>query len=110
MLQHFIRTPVPVMNTVFIAALFIIARSWKEPGCSSTEEWIQKMCYIYTMEYYLVIKNNDFLSNFLFPKAISCFNLSFKILTILVALRGASLGITLCHTVNDTEQFFMYHS
>jgi hypothetical protein len=34
--------------TMFIAALFIIARSWKEPRCSSTEEWIQKMWYIYT--------------------------------------------------------------
>jgi hypothetical protein len=37
---------------MFIAALFIIARRWKEPRCSSTEEWIQKMWYIYTMEYY----------------------------------------------------------
>jgi hypothetical protein len=37
-------------STMFIAALFIIARSWKEPRCPSTEEWIQKMWYIYTME------------------------------------------------------------
>jgi hypothetical protein len=42
---------------MFIAALFIIARSWKEPRCPSTEEWIQKMWYIYTMEYYSAIKN-----------------------------------------------------
>ena len=48
-------------STMFIAALFIIARSWKEPRCPSTEEWIQKKWYIYTMEYYSVIKNNDFL-------------------------------------------------
>jgi hypothetical protein len=46
---------------MFIAALFIIARSWKEPRCLSTEEWIQKMWYIYTMEYYSAIKNNDFM-------------------------------------------------
>jgi hypothetical protein len=46
---------------MFIAAIFIIARSWKEPRCPSTEEWIQKMCYIYTMEYYSAIKNNDFM-------------------------------------------------
>ena len=46
---------------MFIAALFIIARSWKEPRCPSMEEWIQKMCYIYTMEYCLVIKNNEFM-------------------------------------------------
>jgi hypothetical protein len=44
--------------TMFIAALFIIARSWKEPRCPSTEEWIQKMWYIYTMEYNSAIKNN----------------------------------------------------
>jgi len=46
---------------MFIAALFIIARSWKKPRCPSMEEWIQKMRYIYTMEYYLAIKNNDFM-------------------------------------------------
>ena len=46
---------------MFIAALFIIARSWKEPRCPSTEEWIQKMWYIYTMEYYSAIKNNEFM-------------------------------------------------
>ena len=48
-------------STMFIAALLIIARSWKEPRCPSTEEWIQKMWYIYTMEYYVAIKNNEFM-------------------------------------------------
>ena len=48
-------------STMFVAALFIIARSWKEPRCPSTEEWIQKMWYIYTTEYYSSIKNNDFM-------------------------------------------------
>ena len=48
-------------STIFIAALFIIARSWKEPRCPSTEEWIQKMWYIYTMEYYSAIKMNEFM-------------------------------------------------
>jgi hypothetical protein len=46
---------------MFIAPLFIIARSWKEPRCPSTEEWIQKMWYICTMEYYSAIKNNEFM-------------------------------------------------
>jgi hypothetical protein len=45
---------------MFIAALFIIARSWKEPRCPSAEEWIQKMWFIYTMEYYAAIKNNEY--------------------------------------------------
>ena len=48
-------------STMFLAALFIIARICKEPRCPSTEEWIQKIWYIYTMEYYLAIKNNEFM-------------------------------------------------
>jgi hypothetical protein len=44
---------------MFIAALFMIARSWKEHRCPSTEEWIQKIWY--TMEYYSAIKNNEFM-------------------------------------------------
>jgi hypothetical protein len=43
-------------STRFIAALFIIARSWKEPRCPATEKWIQNMWYIYTMEYHSAIK------------------------------------------------------
>jgi hypothetical protein len=46
-------------STMFLAALFIIARSSKEPRYPSTEEWIQKMWYIYIMEYYSAIKTMD---------------------------------------------------
>jgi hypothetical protein len=46
-------------SIIFIAALFKIARSWKKSRCPSTEEWIQKMWYISTMEYYSAIKNNE---------------------------------------------------
>ena len=45
---------------VFIAALFIIARTWKQPRCPSADEWISKLWYIYTMEYYLAVKKNTF--------------------------------------------------
>ena len=48
-------------STMFIVALFIITRSWKEPRYSSTMELLEKMGYVYTVEYYLVIKNNDFI-------------------------------------------------
>ena len=41
---------------MFIAVLFTIARTWKQPRCPSTDEWIKKLWYIYTMEYYLALK------------------------------------------------------
>ena len=44
---------------MLIAALFTIARSWKQPKCPSTDEWIKKFWYIYTMEYYSAIKRNE---------------------------------------------------
>ena len=44
---------------MFIAALFTIARSWKQPTCPSTDEWIKKVWYIYIMEYYSTIKRNE---------------------------------------------------
>ena len=46
---------------MFIATLFVIARSWKQPRCPSTRDWIKKMWYIYTIEYYSVIRNNGIL-------------------------------------------------
>ena len=47
---------------MFTAALFSIAKTWKQPKCPSTEEWIKKMWYIYTMEYYSAFKRNEILS------------------------------------------------
>ena len=47
------------MYPMFIAALFTIARSWKQPKCPSTDKWIKMMWYIYTMEYYSAIKRNE---------------------------------------------------
>ena len=45
---------------MFIAALFIIARIWKQPRCPSADEWIRKLWYVYTMKYYSAIKMNTF--------------------------------------------------
>ena len=44
---------------MFIAALFTIARTWNQPKCPSTDEWIKKMWHIYTMEHYSAIKRNE---------------------------------------------------
>ena len=46
------------MHPMFIAALFTIARSWKQPKCPLTHEWIKKMWYIYTMKYYSTMRRN----------------------------------------------------
>ena len=45
---------------MFIAALFIIARTWKQPRCPSADEWIRKLWYIYAMEYYSAIEKTTF--------------------------------------------------
>ena len=45
---------------MFVAALFRIVRTWKQPKCPSTDEWIKKLWYIYTMEYYSATKRNTF--------------------------------------------------
>jgi hypothetical protein len=47
---------------MFIAELFTIAKLWKQPRCSTTDEWIKKMWYFYTMEFYSAIKKNEILS------------------------------------------------
>ena len=46
--------------SLFIAALFTIARTWKQPRCPLTDEWIKKLWYIYTMEYYSAVNRNTF--------------------------------------------------
>ena len=54
------RTERDMCTPMFIAALFIIARTCKQPRCPSADEWMRKLWYIYTMEYYLAIKKNTF--------------------------------------------------
>ena len=52
-------TSLPI-SSLRVAALFITARTWKQPRCPSADEWIRKLWYIYTMEYYSAIKKNAF--------------------------------------------------
>ena len=47
---------------MFPAALFTIAKTWKQPKCPSKDEWIKKMWYTYTIEYYSAIKKNEIMS------------------------------------------------
>jgi hypothetical protein len=47
---------------MFIATLLIIAKLWKQPRCPTTDKWIKKMCYLYTMEFYSAMKKNEILS------------------------------------------------
>ena len=54
------RTERDTGTPMFIAALFITARTWKQPRCPSADEWIRKLWYIYTMEYYSAIKGKIF--------------------------------------------------
>ena len=49
-----------ICTPVLIAALFTVAMTWKKPRCPSTNEWIKKLRYIYTVEYYSAIKRNTF--------------------------------------------------
>ena len=55
-------TPKDTCTPMFIAALFSVANTWRQPKCPSTEEWIKKMWYMYTMEYYSAIKRNEILT------------------------------------------------
>ena len=54
------RTERDTCTLMFIAALFIIARMWKQSGCPSPDKWIRRLWYIYTVEYYSAIKKNSF--------------------------------------------------
>ena len=57
-----IKTEKDTCTPIFTAALFTIARTWKQPRCPSTDEWTKKLWYVYTMEYYSAIKRITFKS------------------------------------------------
>ena len=55
--MHFLEKD--ICTHMFIAALFIIAKTWKQPKCLSSDDWMRQVWYIYTMEYYSAIKKNE---------------------------------------------------
>ena len=67
-----LETPIreDICTPMFIAAQSTIAKIWKQPKCPSADEWIRKLWYIYTMEYYTVIKKKE-----LFPFSAACMDL-----------------------------------
>ena len=73
---------------MFIATLFTIAKTWKQPKCPSTDEWIKKMWYIYIMEYYSAIKKNEIM-----PFAATWMDLEFIILSSFQQVRQRKTNI-----------------
>ena len=95
---------------MFIAALFKIARTWKQPKCPSIDEWIKKMWYMYTMEYYSAIKKNEIM-----PFAATWMDLEIVILSEVIQTKTNIVWYQLCMESNkrvntnlSTKQKYSY--
>ena len=86
---------------MFTAALYTIAKTWEQPKCSSAEEWIKKMWYIYTMEHYSVIKRNEI-------TAFAATWMDLEIMLVKIRLRNQYQMLSLTRGISkrDTVNFF----
>ena len=99
---------------MFIAALFIIARTWKQPRCPSADEWIRKLWYIYTLDYYSAIKKNTFesvLGRQIKPEPIIQSEVSqkdkhqYSILTHIYGIQKYGNDNPICKTEKETQMY-----
>ena len=89
-----------ICTPMFIAVLVTIPKTWKQPKRPSTDEWIKKMCYIYTMEYYSAIKKNEIM-----PFAATWMDLE---ITILSEVRQISYDITYMQNLKKMIQMNLF--
>ena len=98
-----------------MTSLFIIARTWRQPRCPSADEWIRKLCYIYTVEYYSAIKNNTYESVLMrwmrLEPIIQCevshkYKQQYSILTDMCGiLKDGSNNPIICRTEKETKRY-----
>ena len=99
---------------MFIAALFIIARTWEQPRCPSADEWIRKLWYMYTVEYYSAIKKNTFesvlmrwmkLEPIIQSEVSQKENHQYSILTDIYSISKDSNDNPICETAKETQMY-----
>ena len=99
---------------MFITALFIIARAWKQPRCPSADEWIRKLWYIHTMQYYSAVKKNTFesvlmrwmkLEHFIQSEVSQKEKHQYSILTYIYGIWKDGNDNPVCETAKETQMY-----
>ena len=90
---------------MFITAPYTIAKTWKQPKCPSTKEWIKKMQYIYTMEYYSALEKNKIM-----PFAATWMDLEIIILSEVSQTEKDKYHISLIHGIKNMTQINLFHN